>query len=256
MFFRIMKLLLSTDLHMVWHKFFLNLKNAVADILWPPACILCTRYCREPVCKECKTKIHLFIGGSSFAGAQAAENSCAPACRCIYACGVYAGVYKEAVRKYKFHGQMWIGKGFAEMMFEMLSDKGVFEDCLCVTYVPISDKRFAERGFDQCEFVAHLIADKAGIPCKKMLTRKVQGAMQSKFSRNERLKNSHDRFEYDCECFGAQNCFGEKEEKRNIILVDDILTTGATIQECAELLAKNGFENIIGAVIATGRKDI
>ena len=222
-------------------------------MLWPPACILCRNYCCETVCKECKTKSHLFIGGSSFAGAQDSAQSCAPACRSIYAAGVYAGTYKDAVKDYKFHGQLWIGKGLADIMFNMLLKQGIFDEPSCITYVPVSEKRFAERGFDQCEFMAKIIAEKAGVECKKLLRRRTQGGTQSRFNRKERLENSRDRFECSTDSLKTKRIVDITDR---IILIDDILTTGATLQECATVLSQHGFKNIIGAVAATGRKDI
>jgi len=232
---------------------FRSLKTAAADVLWPPACILCRNYCRDTVCKECRARSLLFEGGSAFAGAQHADSSCAPACRRIYAAGVYAGDFKTAVTEYKFQGQLWIGKGLAEIMYQMILQCGLFEDCSFVTYVPVSDKRFAERGFDQSEFVAKLVAGQAGVDCKNVLLRNVQGGTQSKFNRKERLEKSCDRFVYN----DAVLCTDKHLDKtKNIILIDDILTTGATLQECASLLGQNGFESVTGVVIATGRKDI
>lgn len=228
-----------------------RIKDAAADMIWPPCCILCKRSCRDVVCKECRSRSSLFEGGSAFSGAQSSESSCAPACRGIYACGVYAAAYKAALIEYKFQGQLWIGKGLAELMYEMLTENGALKECGAITYVPISDKRFAERGFDQSKFVAELVGKKSGIKCVDMIKRDIQGGTQSKFNRRERLKRSVGRF-----CATEELKGGQFERGKPVILIDDILTTGATLQECASLLSGNGCDMVIGAVMATGRKDI
>jgi ComF family protein len=194
----------------------------------------------------------LFEGGSAFAGAQFSESSCAPACSGIYACGVYAAAFKAALVEYKFQGQLWMGKSFGELMYQMLTENGVLDDCECITYIPISDKRFAERGFDQSEVVARNVAERAEIKCVSLLRRDRQGGTQSKFNRKERLENSVNRF---CLNESVVNGIGFDRNK-TVLLIDDILTTGATMQESALILKANGWEKIVGAVIATGRKDI
>ncbi|MBQ8164607.1 MAG: ComF family protein [Clostridia bacterium] len=230
------------------------IRKVAADLIWPPACILCRNYSRDVVCKECRTKSRLYASGSLFDGTQSKSCSCAPSCSHIYAAGAYSGAYKDAVIDYKFNSMLWIGKGFAELMYKMLETRNVFENCAGITFVPVSDKRFAERGFDQSKFIAEYIAEKADLKCMDLLLRCVQGTAQSKFNRKERIENSHERFIFNPKAKKYEDlCLGKSNK---LLLVDDILTTGATLEECASLLVKNGYRNIIGAVIATGRKDI
>lgn len=234
----------------------MTILNRLADILWPPACILCKNYCRETVCKECKTQSLLYDGGSAFDGAPQSDSLCAPSCRRIYAVGIYAGKYKDAVVSYKFEKELWIGKGFADLMYKMLKENGTLDECSCITYVPVSDERFYERGFDQSEFIAKQVSKKAGKLCLPLIVKKTQGTAQSKFNRKERLEKSHDRFVYNENAFLGKVVITEEEKLKNVILIDDILTTGATLEECASLLKNVGFQSVVGAVLATGRKDI
>ncbi|KQO11000.1 hypothetical protein ASF12_11550 [Paenibacillus sp. Leaf72] len=109
-----------------------------------------------------------------------------------------------------------------------------------ITYVPVSVERAEERGFNQSERLAAAISNKYGIPLFHLLLRKKHSVKQSFKTRSERLKDMQNIFMVDPE--GWRELFNhpsrEFREMRAIrlLLIDDIYTTGSTIQACSKEL--------------------
>lgn len=108
--------------------------------------------------------------------------------------------------------------------------------------VPLYKKRLNWRGFNQSEILAEKIAGSYGLEVRNILARNKNIKPQADIEdRESRMNNVKDSFE----CFANIN-------GRNIILVDDICTTGATLNECAKVLAANGAGKISALVVARG----
>jgi len=109
--------------------------------------------------------------------------------------------------------------------------------------VPLSRKRGHWRGFNQAELLARKVAEKYGLALdSNNLLRIKHKIAQAKLNEIHRLEN-------------IKNCFvwrGGNLNKKNIILVDDVVTTGATLNECAKILKANGAGEIFGLVVAKG----
>ena len=117
-----------------------------------------------------------------------------------------------------------------------------FNDNLVVP-VPLTKKRLNWRGFNQAELLARNIADEYNLKLdNKNLIRIKHKKPQAKLSEINRLENVK-------ECFSWQ---GGYLNKKNIILVDDVVTTGATLNECAKILKANGAGEVFGLVLAKG----
>ena len=211
----------------------------IKNLIWPPSCILCRSFSENIICESCKGKC---CRGYSL--------PVVPSCEKIYVVGSYAGLYRDAVCRFKFDGELWIGEAIAHLMHDMAERAEIYRDVDIITYVPVSDTRLRERGFDQSGYFANILSKKSGILCVKLLTRVSQGKNQSKSGRAERIMQSKDRFAFCGEkLFSGITC-------RGILLVDDVITTGATMEECAEILSKNCQCPIYGCAAATGRQDI
>jgi ComF family protein len=114
-----------------------------------------------------------------------------------------------------------------------------------VVPVPLHKRRYAERGFNQAEIVAGFVAKALNISCVQALQRGRYTVQQAKLSREERLKNVVTAFQI------VDNARKDIYGKR-VILVDDVLTTGSTMQECAKVLKECGVVEVIGVTIARG----
>lgn len=117
-----------------------------------------------------------------------------------------------------------------------------FKDNLVIP-VPLSRKRLRWRGFNQAELLARVIAKNYGLELdKNNLMRVKHKKAQTKLDEIHRLDN-------------IKNCFvwqGGNLNKKNIILIDDVVTTGATLNECAKILKANGAGEVFGLVVAKG----
>lgn len=107
--------------------------------------------------------------------------------------------------------------------------------------VPLQTKRLKWRGFNQSEQIAEKVANTFVIKFdKKNLVRIKNTKPQSKLNKKQRLENIINCFEWQ----------GKSLKKQNIILIDDVVTTGATLNECAKILKKNGAGQIWAIVLA------
>ena len=106
--------------------------------------------------------------------------------------------------------------------------------------VPIHSSRRRARGFNQAEVLAEILGDKLKIPVEpQMLTREKKTRPQKELSAAERLKNLSGAFAAGKECGRI----------KRVLLVDDIYTTGSTIEACARVLQSAGVETVYFAVI-------
>lgn len=151
------------------------------------------------------------------------------------------------LRQMKFHSRKYCGVLVGELMGrEFPSDIPFQWDA--VIPLPLSERRMEERGFNQAEVLAKGLSEHLGIPLCNNVIRKVKHTkQQSRFTEpSQRAENVKGAF-----------AVNEKWDISgwNILLVDDILTTGATMHEAAKVLLESGACRVIGAVAATHREN-
>lgn len=110
-----------------------------------------------------------------------------------------------------------------------------------VVPVPLNRKKQKLRGFNQAEALAQEFARRTGLPCLSLLRKIKPSRSQVELEREERLKNVLGSFSAS-----PRPSLGE----RKIILIDDVATTGATLNECAKVLKKEGAGEVWGLVVA------
>lgn len=108
--------------------------------------------------------------------------------------------------------------------------------------VPLHKKRLNWRGFNQAELIAEEISKHFNLPIQKDLIRIKENKIQAKLKEKERYENVK-----GCFSWAGGNLKGKK-----IILIDDVLTTGATLNECARILKSAGADEVWGIVVAKG----
>ncbi|MEK7131514.1 MAG: ComF family protein [Patescibacteria group bacterium] len=109
--------------------------------------------------------------------------------------------------------------------------------------VPLHARRERERGFNQSEIIAKLFAEKFGLETNKNLHRVIYTAQQAKLSGEQRRANLKNAFVFSN---------SDKAVPEKVLLVDDVFTTGATMQECAKVLKNKGVKVVWGLVLARG----
>ena len=159
----------------------------------------------------------------------------------------YEAPVSTLLRKMKFHSKKYCGVLIGELIGrEFPSDVPFRWDA--VIPVPLSEKRLEARGFNQAEVLAKGLSEHLGVPLCNNVIRKIKHTkQQSRFTEpSRRTENVKGAFAVD-----------EKWDITgwNILLVDDILTTGATLHEAAKILHENGAGRVFGAVAATHREN-
>jgi ComF family protein len=139
---------------------------------------------------------------------------------------------------FKFEHEMavgcWLGFRMAEMLAALDAD-GCFS---VVTFVPMTRKDYRSRGFNQAEVLARIIARQLQLPLKNLLRKTRETHLQSHLSAADRTTNLRDAFRL------------LPSEDDRVLLVDDIYTTGATVEECARTLKEGGVQSVVAATIA------
>ena len=150
----------------------------------------------------------------------------------------YFGEYRRLLLNFKFKGQPWLAEALAHLMAPLVSKGDI------IIPVPISAERLKERKFNQSALLAKYLAQETGIEYAEDVLLKIKNTpRQSTLHYNERQKNLQGALMVQNE---------QKIAGKDIILVDDICTTGATILACAEILHKYSHKDIYGITLCNG----
>ncbi len=212
-----------------------QLMEYLKHLLFPPKCIFCGRMLKEgetDLCRSCRTTAPEYPQGKlklQFIDSTAA-----------------VWYYREGVRKslhrYKFSRARFLAEPFGRML-AMKVLRADIPGLNLVTWVPISPLRKFFRGYDQDELLAKVVARELGLPCAPLLKKIRHNRAQSGITGYAKRKAN---------VLGVYRTVNtEQIHGGKILLVDDILTTGATAGECARVLLTAGAEEIHCAVIAS-----
>jgi ComF family protein len=207
----------------------------IIDLLFPPKCCFCGKIVfthRDDVCPACWEALPGLSGGERRLEVSARTARCVSALR-------YEGAVRRGFLRYKFSGDYWLGEVFGEILagvvFEALG--GEFD---AVTWVPLSARRLRKRGYDQAKILAGTVAGLLGLPLVPTLFKKRDTAA------NSSLRNAAER---QPNVAGAYGILPGAEGLR-LLLIDDVLTTGATLSECAGTLLQGGAAHVVCAAFA------
>lgn len=150
--------------------------------------------------------------------------------------------WQQAILDFKFRNMPWLADALAAELAPMLP-----KDYDLLVPVPLHPKRLRERGYNQSELLAKALSKQTGIPWQDSLERVRNTPHQTGLSREQRLKNLDSAFAVKRGKRG-----GEVTGKR-VILIDDVFTTGTTLQQCAKVLYQHGAAEILGATLASGQ---
>lgn len=204
-------------------------KTHLCDHCWSCAkplshsiCKICSyQLVEEAHCKNCADrKLHFMAGVSAFQ---------------------YEGLVKELLHRFKYGGDQSLKKVMGELLAEALQDvrlQDVFFEA--VVPIPLHLLREREREFNQAYLLAHEVASQLQRPLRPLLCCERATAHQARSDRQERIKNRRDLFAIK----KAQKLSG------NYLLVDDVLTTGATLDAAAKALLGAGADNVWAVTVA------
>lgn len=237
----------------------MKLSRALSNLLSPPHCVFCQMaidFCSpKNVCVKCENETPYNLGkrcnvcgcGLDIAYGEHCCLSCKSERPCFVK-SVSRYIYKDkvtdSVRYMKFgSGQIWIAKTLGEFLAQTIKDEYGDIDFHGITYVPISKKRTRERGFNQSEILAESVCKTLEYDKPLHLLKKPKDIpRQSGLKLKERKTNVIGAFIPDNIDFIVD---------KTILLIDDVQTTGATLNECAKALRGAGAAAVYCAVVAS-----
>lgn len=220
----------------------------LSDVIFPPQCLGCNEIIHSfdghIFCSDCSNKIHYVTGsicqicGTTFPDSPAENHLCGDClekkpyffhARAVFS---YEDMIVHAIHQFKYKSNISVGEIMASFMAFFSFPDIDFADYALMIPVPLHVKRLRERGFNQSLILARALGKQKNIPVDfSLLKRNKFTLTQTGSTKKERRQNIKGAFEVSDKKIIAG---------RNIILVDDVYTTGATVNECAKTLMKAG----------------
>lgn len=211
--------------------------DRILDLVFPRKCVLCGAVLglqEMGICGQCLTGVPRHSG----------PDKRIPGIDAVAAVWYYEDSVRESLHRYKFYGKDTYAEPYGQLLAEAVSRRLSGMDM--VTWVPVSSKRKRERGYDQAELLAKSVARHLGVPARGTLEKirhnEAQSGLRDAKSRRENVRGAY------------RISSGDAVSGKRILLVDDILTTGATAGECASELRKAGAACVMLGVVAAGRE--
>lgn len=210
--------------------------STLLDLLFPPKCPFCGRLLEEGqvlLCPDCQRDLPWIQGK---AGERRGE---------FFTVCVAPLWYRDKVRashhRYKFSGVRAYVRPYVTLMSQCVADHldGGFD---LVTWAPISWRRSYKRGYDQARLLAEGLGRELNVPCQRLL-RKIRHTRPQSSLKGESERRAN--------VLGAyQMCRTAQVAGKRILLVDDVMTTGATLSECARVLRTAGAAQVVCVTLA------
>lgn len=235
--------------------------NALTAIIFPAPCRICvqplTNASRVPICETCLSSFECIAEpmckccGRPFIAAPAAQ-SLPPLCRLCRAdlfgfsrarsFAIYNDALGAAIVLLKYEEVRRLGDWFARQLAETLARHGEDFRADVIVPVPLHPERQRERGYNQADLIARPLARRLGVKLRSdVLVRTRPRPAQLVLSRTERWKSVRGAYATRA---------GVRVDKLRVLLVDDVMTTGATLDSCARALRKAGAAEVFGLTVA------
>jgi len=215
----------------------MKLIEFILQAIYPPKCVLCRELLEKEetdLCRSCRTTASRWI--SHRQKIRFVDD--------FTAVWYYEDHVRESLLRYKFSNARSYADAYGRMV-AMQVQRNLPEDIALVTWVPIGPKRKRKRGYDQCELLAQAVGKELELPVRKLLHKardnKVQSSLTDAAQRRANVLGVYSLLDTD----------GIEDKK--ILLLDDIITTGATVSEAARMLQGAGVKKVYCAAVAAGR---
>ena len=207
-------------------------------ILFPPKCILCRRLLTDKetdLCHTCRKDTPEFIH----------PKRNIPFVAQWSAIWYYNNAVRKSILRYKFYNARSYANPYGRMLAMKLQEQIDTVDIL--TWVPISRLRRMRRGYDQVELLAHAVGRELGISpvstLKKIRNTPPQSTLSNASQRRANVLGAY-------QAIDPEFLVGKR-----VLLLDDVITTGATVSECARVLLTSGAKDVICAAVAAASQD-
>ncbi len=210
----------------------------IFDLLFPKKCIFCRRILKDnetDLCHDCR------INAPEFSS----RKNNIPFVAGWTAVWYYRDGAKKSIQRYKFRNARSYADAYGRFLALRIQQMSV--DIDCITWVPVSFRRRFQRGYDQVELLAKAVSKELSIPyvptLKKVRHTPAQSGLQDPSQRKANVLGAY-RTLPTCQITGM-----------TILLLDDVITTGATTSECAKTLLAFGAKDVYCAAVASAHKD-
>ena len=195
-----------------------------AEIILPPICEKCGgKTIRQGLCITCHAKLPLYMGVRSWA--------------------IYNGPVRKAIQKLKYNRDISLGIVLARPIINLFATLNWKIDC--IVPVPLGVARMRERGYNQSALLARPLAMSTGINYRPhALSRVRETTTQVGLTVNQRRENVKDAF----------RSFRREVEGKSILIVDDVMTSGATLESCTTALIQAGAVKVFALTLARASK--
>ncbi len=215
----------------------MNFFKRISEWLFPPRCVFCRKVMeKDGVCDKCEAELPY--------RAQCEVKEEIMFVDRAFSCFHYEGDVRNAILRYKFGGLQKYAVDFSEYLEECIN-MNLLGEYDIISWVPLSRARLRSRGYDQARLLAEEVCFRIGkeMPIK-VLQKAINAAPQSRQGdKSRRMAN----------IIGAYELCGQDVAGKRIILIDDILTTGATVSECARVLKTAGASAVYVLTLAKTR---
>ncbi len=234
--------------------------RSLLDFFYPPRCQICYKFSPEPFCAQCRDKITLInppvcarCGAPLDPLAKGPDlcSDCLPLSRFpitwARAAGIYQGPLQRAIVGMKFAGRRSLAVPLADLLVESMKN-GLYSGHAAFDFacpVPLHPQRLQERGFNQSELIARYFCEKIGLYLDTTPLERTRPTLpQVLLPPEQRLKNVRGAFDLspDADVQGKQ-----------VLLIDDLYTTGSTLKECARVLRRGGAAEVYVLTLARPR---
>lgn len=199
------------------------------EFIYPNVCGFCNKICKEEICNKCRIKIKKYQINIVIKPPNRYFNE-------LISIFKYEGIIREKILQYKFNDKAYMKNTFAKIILKNKKVCGLLKKYDIIIPVPIHKSRKAQRGYNQTQLIASKIAEYMDIEfCNNVLVKNKNTIAQSKLNRKKRIENIK----------GAFNILNlEKVQGKNVLLFDDIYTTGSTANECSRILKTAGAKTV------------
>jgi ComF family protein len=226
--------------------------RSLIDFFFPPRCSFCGESLRENepslICSSCFGQIKKVSHplcrrcGIGFATDAGEDHLCSDCLRDIgyftkaRSLAHYEGLLVELISRFKYRGGIRLAKPLGFLLADYGSPDFSFSDYDLILPVPLHRRRLRQRGYNQSLLLARAISRKHAVPLNYTSLRRIRPTRpQTELSGLDRQKNIR----------GAFALRGrEPVENKCVLLIDDVFTTGATVEECAKVLIKSGAKQV------------
>ena len=210
--------------------------DIILDLLFPPRCEFCSKILNSgesKICVQCQNELPWLIGVHAEQRLEFIPMCVSPL--------LYQGNVRQSILRYKFHDRSEYAKTYGKLVSQCVKDHltGKYD---LITWVPLSAKSLKKRGYDQAMLLAMASAldlnDVAVETLRKIRNTNTQSGLKEASERRANVMGAYSILD--------ANLIANKR----ILLIDDVVTTGSTLSECARVLLTHGAKEVYAATIA------